>query len=67
MHTGLEAMATNIAQVNTAPFPPAAVVDPNPAAHPDKVDITAVIHMASLVGAYRSHSRWPTPPNPRAP
>jgi hypothetical protein len=55
-------MKTNIAQVNTAPFsPPSSVCDPDP----DKVDITAILHTASLFDAYRSHSRCPPPPNLR--
>jgi hypothetical protein len=55
-------METDIAQVNTAPFsPPSSVCDPNP----DKVDITAVLHMASLVDAHRSHSGCPPPPSLR--
>jgi hypothetical protein len=56
-------MKTNIAQVNTAPFePPSAVRDPNPATHPDKVDITASLHMASLVDEYWSHGKCRPPP-----
>jgi hypothetical protein len=54
----------NATQVNTAPFsPPSAVRDPNLATHPDQVDLTATLHMASLVCAYQSHSRCPPPPN----
>jgi hypothetical protein len=61
MHTGLEVVKTN-----TAPFsPPSAVRAPNPATHPDKLDTTAALHMASLADAFRSHSGCPPPPNPR--
>jgi hypothetical protein len=66
-------MMTNIAQqVSTAPFSsPSAARDFNPTMHPDKVDITAALHMASLVDAYLFHSGRPPPPNlclrPRAP
>jgi hypothetical protein len=52
--------------MNTAPFsPPSAARNPNPATHPDKVDITTTLHMASLVDAYQFHSGCPPPPNPR--
>jgi hypothetical protein len=44
--------------------PPSAVRGPNPATHPDKVDITAALHMASLVDAYRSH-QMSSASNPR--
>jgi hypothetical protein len=64
-HTGLKVMMTSIAQVNTTPLsPPSAVCDPNPATHPDKVDIIAALHTAFFVDAYRSHSGCPLPPNP---
>jgi hypothetical protein len=36
--------------------------DPNPVSHPDKVNIPAALHMASLADAYRSHSRCPPSP-----
>jgi hypothetical protein len=60
-------MTTNIAQqVSTAPFSsPSSARDSNPAMHPDEVDITAALHMASLVAPYLFHSGRPTPPNPR--
>jgi hypothetical protein len=59
-------MKTNIAQqVNTAPFlHPSAARDLNPTTHPEKVDITAALHMASLVDAYWIHYGCPPPPNP---
>jgi hypothetical protein len=66
MHTGRQVIKTNLAQqVNTAPFsPPSPVRYPYRATQPDKVDITAALHMASLVDEYRSHSGCPLPSNP---
>jgi hypothetical protein len=56
MHTSLEAMNSTIAQVTTALHPPqtlSLIMSPMPAQHPDNVDITASLYMASLVDAYK--------------
>jgi hypothetical protein len=37
----------------------------SPAMHPDKVDVTTALHVASLVDAYKAHSIRPLPQNPR--
>jgi hypothetical protein len=65
-------MRPNIAQVTPAPTSTHRDCHvPIPAAHPDKVDTTATIHMVSLVDAYKVHSGCPPPQNlclrPRAP
>jgi hypothetical protein len=40
------------------------MITPHLAMYPDKVDITAAMHMASLVDAYTTHSGCPSPHNP---
>jgi hypothetical protein len=52
---------------STEPISPlSAVRGPSPATHPGKVDITAALHMASLVDAYRSQRMSSAPESPPA-
>jgi hypothetical protein len=62
IHSGMEDVQTNIAQVTNAPHL-SLIFMPTTAQQPDKVSITTVLHMA-LLDVYEANSGYPLPQDP---